>query len=388
MKRLCKNCGSEIEEGINFCENCGRPVEAETAQVTPPQPPAPPPQRREVPLPPPPAATRVSSAPPTRASSTPPPPPPVSRPVSAPPPPRASSTPPPAASQPAPQASHRGCSRTVWIIAGVLLVLGVCAAAAVGLGGWALKNQPGLQIPVLSNLPKPAATAAAGALPTSAVQSESSPTEVSNSYLQPPSTPTVREYSIDFTKTGTGWEEVDNTNSDIGKGHNPNKGCYVLAVYTENAFTYANAPLPFSKPYRNLDVKFRGRDAFGAQTSYGLLFRMKDENNFYYAGISRDKLTLKKVINGKWITLTDPEWKTIEGYNPNQDGYLNVEVYFEGNSIFIMVDKIAQVNISDDSLSEGDVALFVSNYGIPVEGADAGDGFAQAEFQSFSASLP
>lgn len=360
MKRLCRQCGSEIEEGLKFCENCGHPVEVETEAtlVSPPEPPSV--QRREPPPPP----------PVFRASSTPPPPVPTARPVPTPPPP-VQAAPPVQAVKTAPKrqqsakTSRKGC----WIIGGLLLAGGFCLAAVV-FGGMMLKNLPGVQIPFLTNLP-PVFSQTYTPYPLPATEA--------------PAPAAIKEFTDDFSNPGSGWEVSSNDRHVQGySDHNT----YGLIATEDNTTVYAVAPMPFEKPYSNMNVTFRGREVRGANTSFGLRFRIKDEANYYYMAISGNMLTVKKVINGKWTALTNPEWAPIDGFNPNQDGYLTVEVNYHLDVIRVSVDNVRQAMIKDGDLSEGEVALFVDSSGPSEEETNEGSVFGQAEFQLFTASIP
>ena len=261
----------------------------------------------------------------------------------------------------------------------ILLGLALCAGAAFGLITWGGDKLAQLQNVLPGGLPALAAGTPVRVYPSTTPEKKVYPSST------PDSRSSVNSFEYDFAKEGRAWEEA--TNSKFGKGYNSAQGCYVMTVYTDNTLIYSRAPLPFKKPYKNMAVNFIGRPVNGESMTYGVLFGMKDNKNFYYVGISRNFLTVKRMVNGQKTVLTNPEWTEIVDYNPNQDGTLSVSVVFQNNTILVKIGNTDQVFLKDTDLSEGDVALFVDSSGVPGGGSNYGDVFGHANFDYFSAYL-
>jgi hypothetical protein len=364
--------------GLRFDPPPATPVPAAESKpaATHPEPPPPPPsmQRSEPPLPPVKNAPTISPALTGRPIQSPPPSePPVTRTPPAPPPV------PSAVRQAVPQPSTRKGGGKCWIIAFSLLGLALCAGMVLVLGLWATGSLTFIKNQIANNIP-----AIATATPVRVYPSMTPEKEVSSS-ATPVQSSSTGTYEVDFTTSGKGWEEV--INSVEGIGYNVNKKCYTFLVMDSNSVVYSIAPLPFKQPYHDMSVTFTGRAVNGESMSYGLLYRVKTGGNFYYVGISKNMLTMKKVIDGQWSTLTYPEWIEIQEYNPLQNGNLTVQVTYIGDVTTVNIGGIDQVRVVDDDLKEGDVALFVDSNGVPGGGSDIGGVYGHAEFDYFAASL-
>lgn len=88
--------------------------------------------------------------------------------------------------------------------------------------------------------------------------------------------------------------------------------------------------------------------------SIGLMFRVRDDNNYYRFSMDRERSfrRLVKKVNGVYTTL----WQDATQYVPNQDYQLQVEV--QGTNITISLDGVQLYSGTDTSHLRGSIALY------------------------------
>lgn len=126
--------------------------------------------------------------------------------------------------------------------------------------------------------------------------------------------------------------------------------------------------------YLSVDGRLLNGDIYEAD--YGLVFRMVDENNFYFFAVSEDQyMKIELLKDNEWLTLLD--WAETPSIQPGEANRL--AVLTEGIHYKFFVNGALVHELDDDQLSGGSVAL----------GADVWDvAGASFEFDNFQVYEP
>jgi len=93
---------------------------------------------------------------------------------------------------------------------------------------------------------------------------------------------------------------------------------------------------------------------------HGLLFRVVDNRNFYFFGLSGNTYLLSKLVEGEWTTLID--WTEDLVINGEQGAVNRLGVLVEGDHITLLVNDTVVAQTQDDTFTTGGIALAVSTY--------------------------
>ena len=189
------------------------------------------------------------------------------------------------------------------------------------------------------------------------------------------------QFTDNFSKSNSGWMVVSTDASD--ESYN-SLGFYEMGVKQADSYIVSLPPYNLAKPVKNILIHVRAQPAVGDTGQYGVVCRYQDNDNFYLAGISRNRFYIGKLVKGKWNYLTSPGWQNLPNSTPDADGYQVISMSCIDAFIVLEVNGIGAAHVADEEFSTGDVGLCV------WAGDTAGRGgyFAQAAFDDFSAELP
>ena len=175
-------------------------------------------------------------------------------------------------------------------------------------------------------------------------------------HLEP--TPVVLSvvYRDDFRDQASGWDDSFDPQSMRQYGADK----YRLEIRSPNMSAWGLANRNISDFV--LEVTARQEDG-PADSSYGLVFRYQDKQNFYRFDITGDGFfLLSKYVGGRWLTLVD--WRASPAIRPaGQDNFLRVSCLGENLAVFVNGSLLA--NIQDDSFRQGDIGFFAGSYQKP-----------------------
>jgi len=95
--------------------------------------------------------------------------------------------------------------------------------------------------------------------------------------------------------------------------------------------------------------------------SYGVLFRVLDEQNFYLFEVLQDRYGLRKLQNGEWSTLID--WTSSEYLDLTPGAVHRLGVWVAGPNIGLLIDDWVVATLLEESLPTGGVALGAGTFG-------------------------
>ena len=422
MASYCQHCGSPISAGAQFCPSCGQPVNAQEPMTRigsyPPTPVSPPPVQRYAPppLPVPPAQQYV---PPQQ------PPPPPQYNFS---PPQVSTPPPGQYYPPAPPpgSSSGGCGRTALIVVVILILLSLCCVAAVvgtsmysGVSIWNQLRQfsPENLIPQstleallptgMGNLmetvmpqltldpstlltagpgglnPSTLLTAVPGGLDPSLMQTASAgglnPSDLLTSVpggLDPSTLLSAVPKSTGMPILGTPmppgngksilldystqWSVKENNQyvTDISQ-----QGDWAIGVKQPALSVAALIPQQPDSSAAAVTVTLNLSTRAPNQIA-GVRCMLQDENNYYQGALRNKSFAILKVLDGKPVPLTSPEWKPSQFIgSKGLVGGAAVIVTCNPNGIGLTVNGTEETPLvpdPDSSFSSGRVAVFVT----------------------------
>ena len=140
-----------------------------------------------------------------------------------------------------------------------------------------------------------------------------------------------------------------------------------IAISDPNFLAWSNlldddgSPSVVSDFYAEVDVTFAGRAPLSAA---GMLFRVLDGDNFYYAAISENGyFVLQKKVDGVWSDVL--AWDTNAPLD-QADGAVNrFGVLANGSTLALTVNGDVVGEVTDDSFAEGNLALMGQTFGEP-----------------------
>ncbi len=167
----------------------------------------------------------------------------------------------------------------------------------------------------------------------------------------------VIAYQDDFSDSQSGW---DDTSSDkyTRKVYGNNR--YQVEVSTSNLVARGLANRDVADFVIEVEAKLEDGDP--TNTS-GLLFRFKDDKNFYRFDLANDGYyKLSKFVEGQWTDLV-AEWTKAESFKPNEANLLKVSAFGSKITTFVNGQKAAEV--TDSSFTHGNFGFFASTFDKP-----------------------
>jgi len=325
MTRRCPNCGAVLAERDVFCGDCGArvPVAAPTTIAQPPMPPAPPP-----------------------------------------------------AAEPASGKGKfvlAGGAAVAVAVAGVAAVV-VCLCLVVIVASGVLNPPaptPTLVARATRTLP-PRQPTATPIRPTSTLPSLPTATRRPSPGPTRPATAVSTAYTDDFGKDSGNWNLAA---SSSGKRWIAD-GELHIEVTVANYVVWAGLQ---NREYVDVAAEVNARVASGTGGNYGLLFRIKDDDNFYRFVISTGgSYRIVKLVGKQWKTIQD--WARSSAIRT--DGATNrLKVVARGPSITVYANGQKLATVTDADHPVGGVALVVA------AGSETGFHVAFDDFQVRPASL-
>jgi hypothetical protein len=163
-------------------------------------------------------------------------------------------------------------------------------------------------------------------------------------------------YEDDFGDSGSGWLEA----ADVESGQGYRDGRFFIEVRSPDLVVWDNASVNF----RDLVLEVEARLVSGpVESSYGVLCRYVDEDNFYRFDLTGDgRYAVFKSQYGEWVTLAD--WRASEHVGPR--GEVNrIKIVCQGPRMRFFVGDEMLVSVEDDAFERGDVGLFASTFAGP-----------------------
>lgn len=194
--------------------------------------------------------------------------------------------------------------------------------------------------------------------PTATVAPTATPTAIPTPTLLPTATPAMQLlFQDDFSDRSGGWNEGDWEGSSIWI----EDGDYHVLV--KKAYT-GTSGWRMETSYADLIFEADARQVSGPDNNaYGLLFRYKNKDNFYRFSISGlGKYEIDKRLEGEWVSIK--KWTPSEAINQGVAAN-HLKVICQGNTIEVYVNDQHLATVTDDSFSEGYIALTAAAYEEP-----------------------
>jgi hypothetical protein len=327
--RFCEHCGAALPLDARFCNNCGQPVAG--SPYSPPPSPQP-----YMPQP----APAPSQQPPLY-------------------------TPPPA----------RHSLTWLWILLGILALVGICAACLLltGVGAYILPKLTGQSQPeIVEQQPAPLETSSSpeeveispSDTPEPTVGENPLPIETTELPAQPSPLPadTRGPYGIyldDFSDMNSGWPNDVNDNYSVGYFQQMN---YAIGIFQPDYTAWVKPPHHLEGPFQEAIIQVNVKPG-GYGGIYGIFCGFQDKNNYYQVSFSDNAYSIGKLVDGEYYRLTDPEWLKADSIqNVDDRGYIHLIVNCMQGSIGVEINSYGQKLITDPDTSfpYGNVALFAS----------------------------
>lgn len=172
---------------------------------------------------------------------------------------------------------------------------------------------------------------------------------------------------VDFTRRTLNWEEVNNVyelkrSSDQG---------YFMSVFPKNGRSISTSSLVFSDTKFSVEAKkVTGSD----ETSYGLVCRYQDKQNFYGFSVSTDGYAgIYRVEDGKTSLLSGENYLYTELIEMH-DGVNMIVAICQNESLRLEINGVEVLRATDDRFQIGEVGFFLET---------AQEGNASALFNHF-----
>jgi hypothetical protein len=208
----------------------------------------------------------------------------------------------------------------------------------------------------------PSPTATFTSTPTPTVTPTPTPTATPTATPTPPNTPTPTLlpsvlFFDDFSGPNTGWDEYTNENGGTGFAD----GGYSIAVNTTDYCFWSVAYRTFSDVVIEVDAQ---KLAGSENNEYGVICKLKDNENFYYLSIGSDGYyTIGKLSNGEWVDVTNGQ-SDFDEYAINSGADTNhIKASCQGDQLSLTVNDVPLIEATDSEFTNGDVGLMVCNYG-------------------------
>jgi len=163
-------------------------------------------------------------------------------------------------------------------------------------------------------------------------------------------------FSDDFNDSETGWGEVFEPDTVRQYGGSQ----YHIIAQENDIFTSSKLSRDFTDFVLEVDAT---QDQGPSNNSYGLLFRIEDDEHFYRFGISGDGFYfLDKSVGSEWVPVID--WTESPYINRGQASN-HLKVICAGSQITLHVNDQQLATVTDDSYDHGDIGLFAVSFAEP-----------------------
>jgi hypothetical protein len=163
----------------------------------------------------------------------------------------------------------------------------------------------------------------------------------------PPLTPLP--YSDDFSDPNSGWETLSDLNADVSY----EAGTLRIVIKRENLIQWSAAGKHFGDAVFEVDARPNGGPL---DNGFGVIFRMKDRNNFYHFAISSD---------GYWRAgyVRDGVWSNWDDWQPHpairSGSQVNrIKVVMQGTKLSFFVNDQFIASREDSLFASGDIGVF------------------------------
>jgi cytochrome c biogenesis protein CcdA len=164
-------------------------------------------------------------------------------------------------------------------------------------------------------------------------------------------------YEDDFSDRTSGWSRTSKDDYDMDYGD----GEYHILVKKSfwTAWAFNTETEPFADFVLEVDANLL-TEAVG-DTGYGLIFRVQNDDNFYYFGVSKAGYAVGAKVDGKWV-----DWqRTTSAYSKEGNDMNHLKVLCKGSEIEVYVNGQHLTTVTDHTLSEGWVGMIVDTSGAP-----------------------
>ena len=154
---------------------------------------------------------------------------------------------------------------------------------------------------------------------------------------------------------------------EIGESAIENEGL-IIRVNSPNTIQYSTLREPLFDDFR-LQIDIASLDGSEA-VSYGVLFRMNEQNEFYRFDITGDGRFMVEKANtdGSWTRFLN-DWKRAESIQTGRDTWNSLRVDAVGSEMSFYVNNILVFNMTDDALSVGHIGLDIGAFDQPSASA-------------------
>jgi hypothetical protein len=159
----------------------------------------------------------------------------------------------------------------------------------------------------------------------------------------------------DFTSEETGWETSETAAGSVRYDY----GAFIIHVAAASQTLWSTIPVEVG----DLSFSIQAEQTAGdLQNAYGLLFRFRDQNNFYAFLANGDgKYALLVKLNGQWSAIQD--WTSASAIQRGDANFLRVEA--RGARIALYANDSLLTTVQDDKLSKGRVGLVAATLAGP-----------------------
>lgn len=162
------------------------------------------------------------------------------------------------------------------------------------------------------------------------------------------------KYEEDFSDSFGGWDDAFGKTYTKQYGNNR----YHIEITTNSLVVWGLA----NRLAQDFDLEVEAtREDGDVSSTYGLIFRYVDHDNYYRFDVSSDGyFLLSKFQDGQWRTLAD--WQSSEAINQGQTAVNALKVSANGPEIILFANGQELTRVSDDAFQEGNFGFFASTF--------------------------
>ena len=242
------------------------------------------------------------------------------------------------ASLPAPKRNTPGW---IWIVAGLIAVVGLCGIVGLILAGGKF----------LLNAPDPQATTPV-TLPTTPIEQPTIPAAAPSPIVS------GADFRDNFSDSSSGWESYNGANSQTGY----DAGGYRIIVDQPDTSYWAIAGQEFG----DVSIEVAADKLGGADDNFfGVICRYQDENNFYVFLISSDGYyNIGKYKDGEYETISDAGQGFSQAIHQGKTRN-HIQADCIHNTLTLLVNNTKLAQVQDNDFSMGDIGLIAASLSVP-----------------------